>query len=70
MVSSRGLGDVYKRQLAAAEGAPGVFRFEGHMIDGPLLRHAERTVAQARRADTLGTDEPGTETSRTETREN
>ena len=47
-----------------------MFRFEGHMIDGPLLRHAERTVAQARRADTLGTDEPGTETSRTETREN
>ncbi|WHF21269.1 MaoC/PaaZ C-terminal domain-containing protein [Kocuria rhizophila] len=36
----------------------------------PPPRHAERTVAQARRADTLGTDEPGTETSCTETREN
>ena len=62
--------DYARRLLAAAEGAPGVFRFEGHMIDGPLLRHAERTVAQARRADTLGTDESGTETSRIETREN
>lgn len=62
--------DYARRLLAAAEGPPGVFRFEGRMIDGPLLRHAERTVAQARRAGTLGTDEPGTETSRTETREN
>lgn len=43
--------DYARRLLEAAEGAPGVFRFEGHMIDGPLLRHAERTVARAPRTE-------------------
>lgn len=43
--------DYARRLLNAAEGAPGVFRFEGHMIDGPLLRHAERTVARAPRTE-------------------
>ncbi len=33
-----------ERVLAAAEGAPGVFAFEGRMIDEPVLRHA-RTIA-------------------------
>ena len=43
--------DQARRLLEAAEGAPGVFRFEGRMIDGPLLRHAERTVARATTTD-------------------
>lgn len=33
--------------LAAAEGQRGAFRFEGKMIDGPVLRHAERLLARA-----------------------
>ena len=33
--------------LAAAEGQRGAFRFEGKMIDGPVLRHAERLIARA-----------------------
>lgn len=32
----------------AAEGRGGVFRFEGGMIDGPVLRHAEAVVRRAR----------------------
>ena len=43
--------DQARRLLEAAKGAPGVFRFEGRMIDGPLLRHAERTVARATPTD-------------------
>jgi citrate lyase subunit beta/citryl-CoA lyase len=34
--------------LAAAEGQPGVFTHEGRMVDGPILRHAERILARAR----------------------
>lgn len=33
--------------LAAARTAPGVFSFEGQMVDEPLLRHARRLVARA-----------------------
>jgi citrate lyase subunit beta/citryl-CoA lyase len=33
--------------LAAAETQPGVFSFEGRMVDGPILRHAECVVARA-----------------------
>ncbi len=33
--------------LAAAEGERGVFRFEGRMIDEPVLRHARTAVARA-----------------------
>lgn len=33
--------------LAAAVGERGVFRFEGQMIDEPLLRHARATVTRA-----------------------
>ncbi|MEV8253695.1 CoA ester lyase [Rhodoglobus sp. NPDC076762] len=33
--------------LAAAESQPGVFSFEGRMVDGPILRHAECVVARA-----------------------
>ncbi|RUQ10642.1 HpcH/HpaI aldolase/citrate lyase family protein, partial [Kocuria sp. HSID17582] len=47
--------DHARRLLEAAKGAPGVFRFEGHMIDGPLLRHAERTLARAPRTETRET---------------
>ncbi|KQR85026.1 HpcH/HpaI aldolase/citrate lyase family protein [Microbacterium sp. Leaf179] len=35
--------------LAAAEGERGVFRFEGRMIDEPILRHARSLVQRARR---------------------
>jgi citrate lyase subunit beta/citryl-CoA lyase len=34
--------------LDAAEGERGVFRFEGRMIDEPILRHARSVVARAR----------------------
>ena len=34
--------------LAAAVSNPGVFRFEGMMIDGPVLRHAEAVLRRAR----------------------
>jgi citrate lyase subunit beta/citryl-CoA lyase len=33
--------------LAAAEGERGVFRWEGRMVDGPVLRHAERVLHRA-----------------------
>lgn len=38
------------RILAAAEQAPGVFTFEGQMVDEPLLRHARATLARHRSA--------------------
>jgi len=34
--------------LAAAVGQPGVFRWDGSMVDGPILRHAERVIARAK----------------------
>ena len=34
--------------LAAAESARGVFRFQGRMIDEPVLRHARAVVSRAR----------------------
>jgi citrate lyase subunit beta/citryl-CoA lyase len=34
--------------LAAAEGEPGVFTFDGQMVDEPVLRHARTVVARAR----------------------
>jgi citrate lyase subunit beta/citryl-CoA lyase len=33
--------------LAAAVGQRGVFRFDGRMVDGPVLRHAEQVVRRA-----------------------
>lgn len=36
-----------QRVLAAADGEGGVFRFEGRMIDEPVLRHARAVVARA-----------------------
>jgi citrate lyase subunit beta/citryl-CoA lyase len=33
--------------LEAAEGQRGVFRFEGRMIDGPVLRHAEQLLRRS-----------------------
>jgi citrate lyase subunit beta/citryl-CoA lyase len=33
--------------LAAADGQHGVFSFEGRMVDGPILRHAECVVERA-----------------------
>lgn len=39
--------DWARRVLAAAEGNRGVFAFEGGMVDGPVLRHAEQLVARA-----------------------
>lgn len=33
--------------LAAAEGERGVFRFDGRMVDEPLLRHARRLIARS-----------------------
>ena len=33
--------------LDAAAGQRGVFRFEGQMVDGPVLRHAEHVVRRA-----------------------
>lgn len=36
------------RLLAAAAGQRGVFRFEGRMIDEPVLQHARRILARAR----------------------
>lgn len=38
--------DWARRVLAAAEGARGVFAFEGGMVDGPVLRHAEALLAR------------------------
>jgi citrate lyase subunit beta/citryl-CoA lyase len=36
-----------RRVLSAAEGAAGVFAFEGGMVDEPILRQAQRLVAAA-----------------------
>ncbi|RLK49554.1 HpcH/HpaI aldolase/citrate lyase family protein [Microbacterium telephonicum] len=36
-----------RRLLEAADGAPGVFAFEGRMIDEPLLRHARTVLRRA-----------------------
>jgi citrate lyase subunit beta/citryl-CoA lyase len=36
------------RVLDAAAGEAGVFRFEGGMIDGPVLRHAESVLRRGR----------------------
>ncbi|MET4781465.1 CoA ester lyase [Glaciihabitans sp. UYNi722] len=36
--------DAARELLAAAVGQRGVFRYDGRMIDGPVLRHAERVV--------------------------
>lgn len=37
-----------RRVQDAAAGTPGVFRFEGAMVDGPVLRHAESILRRAR----------------------
>ncbi|HSP38376.1 MAG TPA: CoA ester lyase [Frankiaceae bacterium] len=39
--------DWARRVLSAAEGNRGVFAFEGGMVDGPVLRHAEQLVARS-----------------------
>jgi citrate lyase subunit beta/citryl-CoA lyase len=39
--------DWARRVLDAAAGEQGVFRFEGGMVDGPVLRHAEAVVRRA-----------------------
>jgi citrate lyase subunit beta/citryl-CoA lyase len=39
--------DWARRVLAAAQGARGVFAFEGGMVDGPVLRHAEQLLSRA-----------------------
>jgi citrate lyase subunit beta/citryl-CoA lyase len=36
-----------RRVLDAAAGSAGVFRFEGGMVDGPVLRHAEAVLRRA-----------------------
>ncbi|MGN6502064.1 MAG: HpcH/HpaI aldolase/citrate lyase family protein, partial [Pseudolysinimonas sp.] len=36
-----------RRVLDAAAGHAGVFRFEGAMVDGPVLRHAESLLRRA-----------------------
>ena len=36
-----------RRVLDAAAGHAGVFRFEGAMVDGPVLRHAESVLRRA-----------------------
>ncbi|MBC7291213.1 MAG: HpcH/HpaI aldolase/citrate lyase family protein, partial [Actinotalea sp.] len=41
--------DRARRLLAAAAGHQGVFRWEGLMVDGPVLRHAERVLRDADR---------------------
>lgn len=38
-----------RRLLEAAAGREGVFRWEGQMVDGPVLRHAERVLHDASR---------------------
>ncbi|SFS17974.1 citrate lyase subunit beta / citryl-CoA lyase [Agrococcus baldri] len=40
-----------QRVLAAAEATPGVFSFEGRMVDEPILRHARSVVARAAAGD-------------------
>lgn len=39
--------DWARRVLAVAEGNRGVFAFEGGMVDGPVLRHAEQLLRRA-----------------------
>ncbi|GAA3396834.1 HpcH/HpaI aldolase/citrate lyase family protein [Cryptosporangium minutisporangium] len=39
--------DWARRVLAAAQVERGVFRFEGRMVDGPVLRHAEALLRRA-----------------------
>jgi citrate lyase subunit beta/citryl-CoA lyase len=39
--------DWAQRVLAAAEVGPGVFSFEGHMIDRPVLRQAQMVLQRA-----------------------
>lgn len=39
--------DRARRLLAAAEGAAGVFAFDGAMVDAPVLRHAEAVLRRA-----------------------
>lgn len=39
-----------RRVLEAATGADGVFRLDGQMVDGPVLRHAEATLRRHRPA--------------------
>lgn len=39
--------DQARRILAAAEATPGVFSFEGRMVDEPILRHARSVVERA-----------------------
>lgn len=39
--------DWARRVLSAAAGERGVFAFEGGMVDGPVLRHAEALLARA-----------------------
>ncbi len=41
--------DWASRVLDAAARSPGVFRFEGRMVDAPVLRHAERILASRAR---------------------
>jgi citrate lyase subunit beta/citryl-CoA lyase len=36
------------RVIAAAANERGVFQFEGRMVDGPILRHAERLLSRVR----------------------
>lgn len=40
-----------RRLLAAAVGQRGVFAFEGGMVDGPVLRHAEQLLRRGQTAD-------------------
>lgn len=40
-----------KRVLAASAGERGVFRFEGQMVDEPVLRHARSVLARHRSSD-------------------
>lgn len=44
--------DEAQRILAAAETTPGVFSFEGRMVDEPILRHARSVVARGSSAAT------------------
>lgn len=39
--------DAARAVLAAAEGERGVFQFDGHMVDEPVLRHARSVLARA-----------------------
>ncbi|WP_405216734.1 HpcH/HpaI aldolase/citrate lyase family protein [Agrococcus sp. Ld7] len=43
--------DEAHRILAAADATPGVFSFEGRMVDEPILRHARSVVARAGATD-------------------